>query len=156
MPLILLLYYCVACDGPGSAGAPSLSRAAKPPTGVPPVPSASEIPPSATTTLLAEESTQEPERAPPIRVAPRTLAVSWPQYVGQRVSIVCTPVRRLDFVRTLVVADGARFVVSSSPNVTPCGAATSLFTVLGSTTVRLAGRAALPELLLEDDGEQLR
>lgn len=158
--LILLLLYCVAaCDWSASAGPPSPSRAAEPSAVVPSdhtsAPSASEIPPSAATTPPAEKPPAAERRAP-VRVPPRTLAISWPQYIGQRVSVACRPVRRLDFTRTLVVADGAPFVVMSSPEVTPCGAATSTFTVLGSTTLPIAGRMALPELLIEDEGEQLR
>lgn len=154
--VVVLLYWAgSACDASASASTPSVSCAGEPAGAASGAPKRSEVPSSATAT---PSNTPEPpaERRAPVRVAPRILAVSWPQYVGRRVSVVCRPSRRLDFTRTLVVADGARFVVSSSPNVTPCGADTSTFTVLGSTTVPLAGHAALPELLLEEGGEQLQ
>jgi hypothetical protein len=155
MFLVLFLAVLVAaCDGNGSAALPSSSRAPDPPAAVAVVPSASEVPPSATTTPPASEP-RKPERAPAVRVAPKTLAVSWSAYLGRRIQLRCRPVRRIDFVRTLITAGGERFVVPGSPDVTPCSATTSTFTVIGSASVAIAGRTMLPELLLEDgDGEE--
>lgn len=152
---LLALLLVVACDGPGSAAPPSSSHSQDPPTVLAAVPRPSEIPPSATTARAASEP-PTPERPPPVRVAPRTLAVSWQSYLGRRVSLRCRPVRRIDFVRTLVVAGAERFVVTGSPNATPCGPATSTFVVMGSSSVAISGRTVLPELLLEDvGGEEL-
>lgn len=82
--------------------------------------------------------------------------MSWPSYLGRRVSLSCRAVRRVDVVRTIVVAEGARFVTVGPPDVTPCGVTTSTFTVIGSTSVSISGRTVLPELLLEDgDGAAL-
>lgn len=146
----LVLVSAAACDGAGSAGPPSASRVLAPPTVASPNPMPSEVPSSATTTLPSS-SPPGPERPPPLPVSPRTLAASWQSYVGQRVTLACRPVRRLDFVRTLVAADGARFVITGTPDVSPCSARTSTFTVMGSTSVPLGGRTVLPELLLEED-----
>lgn len=104
---LLLAVFVVACDGPGSAGLPSASRVSDVPAAVAAIPSASKIPPRATATPPVEEP-PSPDRALAIRGAPRTLAVSWSAYLGRRVQLRCTPVRRIDFVRTLVVADGER------------------------------------------------
>lgn len=146
--LIVLL----ACDGSASAGPSQAPRTVAPTEGVPSTTRASEVPPDATTTPLPSEPSA-PACPPPLRIAPRTLAVSWPSYVGRRVSFACRAVRRADFVRTLVVADGAKFVVSGPPNLVPCAGRSSTFTVIGSSSVPLAGRTALPELLLDDGGE---
>lgn len=149
--LVLLLVSAAACDGGGSAGPPPASRSPKPLGPVHPAPSGRKIPPSATTTpSVAEPPT--PEHPPAVRVAPRTLSASWSGYVGRRVSFQCRPIRRIDFTRTLIVANGERFVTVGPPDATPCSARTSTFTVLGSTSVPIAGRTVLPELLLEDDG----
>lgn len=149
--LAVLAVLAFACDAGGSAGPASVSHGRDAPAAVVAVPRPSEVAPSATTTPpVAEPPTSE--RPPVVRVASRALAASWQSYLGQRVQLRCRPVRRLDFVRTLVVAEGVRFVVMGSPNVTPCGANTSTFTVMGASTVPISGRAVLPELLLEPDG----
>ncbi len=150
---VLFLLYCAACDGSASAGISSASRASEPPAAILPAPSLSEIRPSAKTTPPVPEPTT-PERPPALRVAPRTLAVSWQAYLGRHVSLACRPVRRIDFVRTLVVADGARFVVMGPPELVPCAATTSMFTVVGSTSVAISGRTVLPELLLEKNSSE--
>lgn len=148
---LLLLHCCVACDGPGSTGRPTASRAQEPSAAVLPAPSASEIPPSVTP---APSEPPSPERLPPLRVAPRTLAMSWQSYLGRRVWISCRPVRRIDFVRTLIVAEGVRFIVTGPTDVTPCSATASTFTVMGSTSASLGGRTVLPELLLEENDRE--
>lgn len=152
-PLALLLYYCVACDGPDSAGPPAASRALEPPAAALPDSRASEIPPSTTTAPPALEP-PGPERSPPLRMVPRTLALSWQSYLGRRVWISCRSVRRIDFVRTLIVAEGVRFIVTGPADVTPCSVTTSTFTVMGSTSASLGGRTVLPELLLEENREE--
>lgn len=150
--VVLLLYYCAACNAGDSAGPPSALRAPEPPAAVVAGRSASEISSGATTTPPALEP-PTPARPPSARVPPRTLAVSWPNYLGKRVAITCRPIRRIDFTRTLIMAGGnARFIVTGPPDVTPCGATTSMFTVMGSTTLPISGRTVLPELLLEEDG----
>lgn len=146
----VLLLYCGACDGGGSSAPPLASGRQEAPAAVLAPPSASEIPPSATTPL-PEPEPREPERPPPARVPPRTLAASWQSYLGQRVSLACKPVRRIDFVRTLVVADGAKFLVLGPPDATPCGPNTSTFTVIGSSSAAISGTTVLPDLVLEDD-----
>lgn len=151
--VVLLLAVCAGCDRAEPSGSSSSSRPAPLPTQPPPPPSASEVPPSATTTPPVDEP-PTPERPPAVRVAPKNLAVSWSSYLGQRVSLRCRPVRRIDFTRTLITASGARFVVTGPPNLAPCGSSTSTFTVIGTARVSIAGRTVLPELLLdEDDGE---
>lgn len=153
LALLLLYYSSTACESGGSSAPSSALRSQEAPVAFAVVPRASEVPPSATATLpVAEPPT--PERPPAVRVAPRTLAVSWQSYLGQRIQLRCRPVRRVDFMRTLIVADGLRFVIVGSPEVTPCGATTSTFTVVGSASVAIAGRTVLPELLLDEgDGE---
>lgn len=146
----LLLGLLLTCDAGASVGSPSASHAAEPPSAVLRAPSVSETPSGATTIPPASEPSV-PECPPPVRVAPRTLAVSWPTYLGRRVSLSCRAVRRIDLFRTLIIAGGARFVVTGSPNLDPCGDTTSTFVVLGSTTIPTAGRTVLPELLLEGD-----
>lgn len=152
MFVALLLAALVACNASGASGPPSASRPTEPPAPLLPTPSASKIPSSATTTPPAEEP-REPERPPPLRVASRTLATSWQSYLGQRGQLRCWPVHRIDFTRTLVVADRAGFVVVGSPTLTPCSARSPSFTVIGSTSARLGGRTVLPELLLEEDAK---
>lgn len=150
---LLLTVLAVACDASGSSGSPSTSRVPDPPAAVAAVPKPSEISANATTTPHAEKP-RESERPPPLRVTPKTLATSWSAYLGRRVQLPCQPVRRLDLTRTLVVAGGEKFVVMGPPDVTPCLASTSTFTVMGSASVAMAGRTILPELLLEDgDGK---
>lgn len=152
-PLLMLL---VACDGSAAAGPSSAPRTVEPLPGTPPTRRASEIPPDATTTPPTSEPPSEPPAPacpPPLRIAPRALAVSWPSYVGRRVSFACRAVRRIDFVRTVIVADGAKFVVSGPPDLVPCGSRSSTFTVIGSSSVPIAGRTVLPELL-PDEGER--
>lgn len=150
--ILTLLLRCLAgCDGGHSAGPPSASRRPEPSASVLPVPSATEMPSSATTTISPSEPTT-PESPPPVRVAPRTLAVSWSVYLGRRVSFACRSVRRVDFTRTLIVAGGEKFLVMGPPAVTPCGAKTSTFTVTGVSTFAASGRTILPELLLEENG----
>ncbi len=147
------LIVLVACDGSAAAGSSSAPRTVEPPPGVPITTRASELPPDATTIPLPSEPSAS-ACSPPLRIAPRTLAVSWPSYVGRRVAIAgCRAVRRVDFVRTVIVADGAKFVVSGPPDLVPCAGRSSTFTVIGSSSVPLAGRTVLPELLLDDGGE---
>ena len=146
----------IACDEAASvgssSGSSSASRTTEPPAAVLPVPKASEVPSNARTTVPAAEE-HPAECSPPLSVAPRTLAVEWPKFIGQRVSFTCRPIRRVEFVRTIIVADGVRFIVTGAPNTTPCSAnRTSTFTVLGSTTVATFGRTIFTELLLEEDG----
>jgi hypothetical protein len=93
-----------------------------------------------------------PECAPPLRVSPKALAISWSTYLGRRVLLMCRPVRRIDLVRTLVVADGAMFIATGPSDVTPCSKKTSTFVVLGSTVSPLFGKTSVPELLLEEEG----
>lgn len=152
LAMLILLVCCAACDAGDFVGPPSASRSQESPAAVVVVPSASEVPPNATTTPPVEEP-RTSERTPAIRAAPRTLAVSWSAYLGRRVLLSCRPVRRIDLTRTLVVAGGERFVVTGPARATPCGATTSTFIVMSSTTVPIAGRTVLPELLLEDDGD---
>lgn len=143
LPVLLL----VGCDGSASAD----SRAAELPAAIPSAPRPSEIPSSAT---MTPPSPKLPATCPPpIRIGARVLAVSWPSYVGRRVSFMCRAVRRIDFTRTLVVGDGAHFVVMGAPDVTPCLARTSTFAVIGSTVVPIAGETVLTELSLEVEGE---
>lgn len=146
---LLLLILLVACDGSASAGPSSAPRTVEPATGVPSITRASEVPPDATTIPPPSEPSA-PACPPPLRIAPRALAVSWPSYVGRRVSFACRAVRRIDFVRTVVVAEGARFVVTGPPDLVPCGHRSSTFTVIGSSSAPLAGRTVLPELLVDD------
>lgn len=148
--VLLLLLYCVACDGGAPVGSSSVSLIAEAPAAVLPAPSTSEIPSGATTPASANS---DPPCPPPLRVAPRTLAVSWPSYVGRVVSFACRAIRRVDFLRTVIVADGARFVVTGAPDATPCGSRTSTFAVVGCSSVPLGGRGVLPELLLVDGGD---
>lgn len=148
---LLLLYYCVACDGGGSVAPPSASRVSDPPAAGAAAPSATEVPSSAAT---PPSKPPGPERLPPLRVAPRTLATSWQSYLGRRVWISCRSVRRIDFVRTLVVAEGVRFIVTGPTDVTPCSATASTFTVMGSTSASLGGRTVLPELLLDENDRE--
>ena len=147
--LVVILLIVVACDGSSSAGPSSVSGTTEPPSVLPPVPKASEVPPDARATPPASEP-PAPTCTPPLRVQARTLATSWPAYLGRRVSLSCRALRRIDFTRTIVVSDGARFVVVSAPDMTPCSDGSSKFTVMGSSVVDVAGRTALPELLLED------
>lgn len=151
-PLLLLLY-CVACEAGDSAGPPKASHRPEPAAAVLSGASAAEVPPSPTTTPPPSDP-PTPARPPPVRVAPRTLATSWQAYLGKRVSIVCRPLRRIDFTRTLITADGARFIVSGAPGATPCGTTTSTFTVLGSSNAPLGGRTVLPELILEESDQE--
>lgn len=151
--LVLSLPCFIGCDGGSSAGPPPTSRHAEPSVPVLPVPSASGILSSATTRPSASEPTAS-ERPPPLRVAPRILAVSWEVYLGHRVSLACRPVRRIDFTRTVVAAGGEKFLVMGPPDVTPCGAKTSTFTVTGASTFAASGKTMLPELLLDEDGAQ--
>lgn len=145
------LLLLVACDGTAAAGPSSASSTVEPAPGARSTPRASEVPPEATTTPSPQDP-PGPACSPPLRIAPRALAVSWPSYLGRRVSFSCRAVRRIDFVRTLVVADGARLVIMGPADVAPCSTRPSTFTVTGSTIVPIAGRTALPELLLEEDG----
>lgn len=147
-----LLILLGACDGSAAAGPSSASRTVEPTEGVPSTTRASEVPPDAMTTPPPSEPSA-PACPPPLRIAPKTLAVSWSSYVGRRVSFACRAVRRIDFVRTVVVAEGAKFVVSGPPDLVPCGGRSSTFTVIGSSSVPIAGRTVLPELLL-DEGER--
>lgn len=145
------LLLIAACDGSAAAGPSSASSTVMPPPGAPSTPRASEIPPEATTTPSPHDP-PAPACSPSLRIAPRTLAVSWPSHLGRRVSFSCRAVRRIDFVRTLVVADGARLVIMGPADVAPCSVRPSTFIVTGSTIVPDEGRTALPELLLEEDG----
>ncbi len=147
---MLLSVRLVACDGRGSEGSSAGSRGSEPLAAVLTAPSASEIPSSAGTTLSAS-GPPLPECLPPVRAAQRTLAKSWPAYLGRRVSLSCRAVRRIDLLRTFVTAGDERFVVMGPPEVTPCAARSPTFTVIGSTAAPLGGRTVLPELLLEDD-----
>lgn len=149
---LLLAVLAVACDGSGSSGSPSTSRASEPPAPMLPTPSASEMPTRVATTPHAEEP-RESERPPPLRVAPTTLAISavLPRPAG---STALPADARIDFTRTLVVAGGEKFVVTGFPELVPCGAGTSTFMVMGSTAAPIAGRMMLPELLFEDDAEE--
>lgn len=154
LSLALAIVLSAGCDAPDSASAGVVSLASAAPAVASPAPRPYEMHPSATTTPPASEPSTL-ERPPPIRVAARTLAVSWQSYLGRRVTLACRPVRRIDFTRTLVVAGGAKFVVTGPPELVPCDATTSTFIVTGSTAVPIAGRTVLPELLLEvDDGEE--
>lgn len=149
--IAFLLILLVACEESASAGSSSALRTAEPTAGVPSTTRASEVPPEAKTTPPPSEPSA-PACPPPLRIPPRALAVSWPSYIGRRVSFACRAVRRVDFTRTIVVADGAKFVVTGPPDLVLCGGRSSTFTVIGSASVPLAGRTVLPELLL-DGGE---
>ena len=64
-----------------------------------------------------------------------------------------TPLQADEVRRLLIVAEGSKFVVTSPPDLSPCGDRSSTFRVMGPTTVALGGRAVLLELLLEEHGE---
>lgn len=149
--IVLFLSYCVGCDGSAPTGSSSVSGASLPGVAATAAPTASEIAPRTTTVTSASEPSAPP-CSPPIKVAPRTLAVAWPQYVGRRVLLSCRSVRRIDFTRTLVAAEGAPFVVTGSPTIEACSAGPRTFTVMGATTVPLGGRTAFAELLVDEDG----
>ncbi len=149
---VLLLYYCAACDGGASAGSRSVSLSAGLPAAALPTPSVSEMPLKPGTDTRGT-TPSNPTCLPPLKVAPKTLATMWPKYLGTRVTFACRAVRRVDLVRSVVVADGAKFIVTGPPNVTPCADRSSTFTVVGASAIALAGRVVLPELLLVDEGE---
>ena len=57
-------------------------------------------------------------------------------------------VRALSFTDFLVTAEGERFVVTASPDTK--FDREMVFSVIGSVTVPLGGRTALPELVVDD------
>lgn len=95
----------------------------------------------------ASEATVPP-CAPALRVSARVVATEWPSRLGQRVLLRVRAVRALGLGESLVVSEGTRFVVLSSPEARLDGVHT--FVITGSATLALAGRVRLPELLLDD------
>ena len=134
---------------PGAETRASVSRVADPLSNqqfAPPAPSALAHQPSAT---KAERSAAD-ACAPASRVAPSTLAATWPARVGQRVRLAAKIERALDYTDVLLLAAGQRFVAMIAPDQLWEGTAEHTYTVLGSKTVALAGRTTLPELLFDD------
>ncbi len=135
-----------ACEGNASVGPSSSSSAIESPAPTLLSASVSEVPSDAGTDGRAATRAGS-SCPPPVRIPPRILATTWPKYLGLRVSLICRAIRRFDFTRTVVVADGAKFIVVSAPDVSVCERGTSTFLVMGSSTVALGGRVVLPELL---------
>lgn len=87
------------------------------------------------------------------KIAPATLAASWPSLIGQRVIVDGVAVERaIDFTEVVAVAGGVRFAVLLSPGQQWAGRLRRTFTIVGSVRVPLRGRVVLPELLLEPEG----
>jgi hypothetical protein len=88
----------------------------------------------------------------PLRLAPRSLAITWQQHAGARVSFPSRVERSVDFTQVVIRArDGARFAVTLGPDQVWSGDATHAFVVGGSTTVRIRGSMVLPLLFVDDD-----
>jgi len=72
--------------------------------------------------------------------------------IGQRVRLRMRIERAVDFTLSMGVSDGRRFAIVLSPADAWSGEIAKTFTVMGSRSVRVGGRAQLPELLLDDSG----
>ncbi len=92
-----------------------------------------------------------PSCAPPQLVDAQRLAATWPQRLGERVSMSARIERSIDLMTALVTSKGARFVVVLGPDQIWDGERVRVFRVMGSTQVALGGRVTLPQLLLEAD-----
>ncbi len=86
----------------------------------------------------------------PVRVRPEVLTGAIPTWIGKCVRLPARIVRSLDLTRVVVRAGPRNFVVWLSPGREWTGTRVRSFVVMGTTTVPLGGRAALPELLLAD------
>lgn len=88
---------------------------------------------------------------PGARVAPATLAATWPARLGQRVRMKARIDRAVDLMTVVVIAGGQRFAVVAGPEQLWEGEMDRTFTVMGSTTVALGGKVTMPQLLLEEE-----
>lgn len=80
------------------------------------------------------------------------IAARWPTMIGQRVRLRMRIERAVDFTLSMGVSDGRRFAIVLSPDAVWSGEIAKTFTVMGSRSLRVGGRAQLPELLLDDTG----
>jgi len=88
---------------------------------------------------------------PAQRIAPATLAATWPARLGQRVRMKGHVELSVDLMTAVIRAGGQRFAVVVGPDRLWEGDQERTFTVMGSTTVAMGGKVTMPQLLLEDE-----
>ena len=115
-----------------------------------------EVPVTPTTSSPVSEPAAIPEQADatqpcdhPETISPGALAATWPLRLGQCVTLATRIVRSIDITRAIVKGENASFIVWMSPDAAWVGLKTNTFVVMGSASVPLHGRTALPELLLQ-------
>lgn len=147
---VVLVLAAVACQRGGGSTNSELSTTTAAPATVASAPPT--LPTSSTSGVTRSGATPESppdECMPGQRVAPPTLAASWPARIGTRVRFRSHVDVAVDVMTAVVVASGHRFVVVASPDQLWQGDKERTFTVMGSKTVSLGGRTTLPQLLLE-------
>jgi hypothetical protein len=108
-------------------------------------------PPEAVPEVAPVPSPASDECAPAERIAPATLAASWPARIGSRVRFKGRVEVAVDVMDAVVTAAGHRFLVVAGPDQLWEGDKERTFSVMGSKTVSLGGRTTLPQLLLEPE-----
>jgi hypothetical protein len=146
---IVLVLAAVACQRGGTSTSTESTETATPAVIAPIMRTASAI--SDVESAASIPSPPADESTPGQRIAPATLAASWPARIGKRVRFKSRVEVAIDVMDAVVTAAGHRFVVVVSPDQLWEGEKERTFTVMGSKTVALWGRTTLPQLLLEEE-----